>query len=171
MDYNNISHLHNFQLSQDTYNAFYNLTNAMISIYLIIDHLFITNSYLMYNLYLSSIDSLHSNICTSLYIPKSLYTLSTNSPLFHLLTGLHSSTITHSFFKRTSHSMQQHLLDMQKQRYAYSSIPLFYRLYSITKAYFFFHSMTSKPQLRICSFKSFKYFFAMGLGSSICGIK
>lgn len=95
MDYNNISHLHNFQLSQDTYNAFYNLTNAMISIYLIIDHLFITNSYLIYNLYLFSIDSLHSNICTSLYIPKSLYTLSTNSPLFRHLTVLHSSSICH----------------------------------------------------------------------------
>ena len=81
------------------------LTQWLASI-LIIDHLFITNSYLMYNLYLFSIDSLHSNICTSLYIPKSLYTLSTNSPLFHLLTGLHSSTITHSSFKRTSHSMQ-----------------------------------------------------------------
>ena len=81
------------------------LTQWLASI-LIIDHLFITNSYLIYNLYLFSIDSLHSNICTSLYIPKSLYTLSTNSPLFHLLTGLHSSTITHSSFKRTSHSMQ-----------------------------------------------------------------
>lgn len=95
MDYNNISHLHNFQLSQDTYNAFYNLTNAMISIYLIIDHLFITNSYLMYNLYLFSIDSLHSNICTSLYIPTSLYTLSTNSSLFRHLTVLHPSSIYH----------------------------------------------------------------------------
>lgn len=57
MNYNNISHLHNFQLSQDTYNAFYSLTNAMISIYLIIDHLFITNSYLIYNLYLFSIQN------------------------------------------------------------------------------------------------------------------
>ena len=95
MNYNNISHLHNFQLSQDTYNAFYSLTNAMISIYLIIDHLFITNSYLMYNLYLFSIDSLHSNICTSLYIPTSLYTLSTNSSLFRHLTVLHPSSIYH----------------------------------------------------------------------------
>ena len=67
----------------------------MISIYLIIDHLFITNSYLMHNLYLFSIDSLHSNICTSLYIPTSLYTLSTNSPLLRHLTVLHSSSIYH----------------------------------------------------------------------------